>query len=144
MNTDTKKLDFAKSINRLEEINRWFQNEDIDLDEGLDKLREGKALIAQCRAKLQEVENEFVKIKHEYVAEDNEIELPDEQVSTHIQNEGIANGADELEKDEIPLTLLTTVVCMAVACAARWSIRCRRGRLPSGLGRYRAQKHLTL
>ncbi len=102
MNTDTKKLDFAKSINRLEEINRWFQNEDIDLDEGLDKLREGKALIAQCRAKLQEVENEFVKIKHEYVAEDDEVEFPDEQAGDHVQNNGIALREDDGANDEIP------------------------------------------
>ena len=30
------------------------------------KLKEGKDLIKKCRTRLQEVENEFVKIKHEF------------------------------------------------------------------------------
>ena len=66
MADDPKKFDFTKSINRLEEINTWFQNEDFNLDEGLLKLKEGKDLIKKSRARLQEVENEFVKIKHEF------------------------------------------------------------------------------
>jgi exodeoxyribonuclease VII small subunit len=66
---DTKKLNFADSINKLEEINSWFQTEDIDLDEGLKKLKEGKDLIKKCRERLAEVENEFVKIKEEFTEE---------------------------------------------------------------------------
>ena len=42
MADDPKKFDFTESVNRLEEINFWFQNEKIDLDEGLKKLKEGK------------------------------------------------------------------------------------------------------
>ena len=34
-------LDFAKAMAELEEINRWFQNQEIDLDEGLRKLITG-------------------------------------------------------------------------------------------------------
>ena len=102
MSTDTKKLDFAKSINRLEEINCWFQNEDINLDEGLDKLREGKQLIATCRQKLQEVENEFVKIKQEYVADDDEVAFLDEQASDHGQHNGIAEREDDGANDDMP------------------------------------------
>jgi exodeoxyribonuclease VII small subunit len=62
MGNDPKKFDFTESVNRLEEINSWFQSEEIDLDEGLKKLREGKDLIKKCRGRLAEVENEFVKI----------------------------------------------------------------------------------
>lgn len=58
-----KKKDFAVSIKKLEEINDWFQREDIDLDEGLAKLKEGQKLIEACRKRLSDVENEFVKIK---------------------------------------------------------------------------------
>ena len=42
MADDPKQFDFTKAINRLQEINTWFQNEDINLDEGLQKLKEGK------------------------------------------------------------------------------------------------------
>jgi exonuclease VII small subunit len=41
MATDPKQFDFAASIAKLEEINAWFQNEDLDLDEGLQKLKLG-------------------------------------------------------------------------------------------------------
>jgi exodeoxyribonuclease VII small subunit len=61
-----QKLDFTQSVNRLEEINAWFQNEDFNLDEGLLKLREGNELIKKCRARLKEVENEFVQIKQDF------------------------------------------------------------------------------
>jgi exodeoxyribonuclease VII small subunit len=61
-----QKLDFTQSVNWLEEINSWFQNEDFNLDEGLQKLREGNELIKKCRIRLKEVENEFVQIKQDF------------------------------------------------------------------------------
>ena len=36
------------------------------MDEGLQKLKLGKDLIKKCRGRLQQVENEFVKIKQEF------------------------------------------------------------------------------
>ena len=35
------KFNFARSFKRIEEINEWFQGEDIDLDEALKKYKEG-------------------------------------------------------------------------------------------------------
>jgi len=75
MADDPKKFDFTESVNKLEEINSWFQNEDIDLDEGLYKLKAGKELIKKCRTRLKEVENEFIKIKKEFVEEAQEQEV---------------------------------------------------------------------
>ena len=60
---DKSGKNFASAMERLNEINEWFQQEDIDLDEGLKKLKEGKELIRQCREKLKNVENEFLDIK---------------------------------------------------------------------------------
>jgi exodeoxyribonuclease VII small subunit len=86
---DLKKFDFTESVNKLEEINAWFQNEDIDLDEGLYKLKAGKELIKKCRTRLKEVENEFIKIKKEFVeeAQEQEVEavedLPNRQRPKH-------------------------------------------------------------
>ena len=59
---DTK-FDFKTAIESLEEINKWFQQPDIDLDEGLEKLKKGKELIAKCEARLVEAENEFERIR---------------------------------------------------------------------------------
>lgn len=60
-----KQFDFAKAMKELEEINQWFQEEDIDLDAGLEKLKRGKELITACRERLKDVENQFVQIRDE-------------------------------------------------------------------------------
>ena len=70
--TDKNNFDFAKALAELEKINRWFQDEEIDLDQGLEKLKKGKALIDQCRGRLGEVENEFIKIKETFKESDQE------------------------------------------------------------------------
>jgi exodeoxyribonuclease VII small subunit len=77
MDSDKKKdeqFDFAGALKKLEEINLWFQQEDIDLEEGLGKLRQGKDLLAQCRSRLKQVENEFTEIKSEMTAETDLLE----------------------------------------------------------------------
>jgi exodeoxyribonuclease VII small subunit len=70
MSQDTK-FDFSKAITELEEINRWFQSEEIDLDTGLAKFRRGLELIKICRGRLKQVENEFIEIKKEFSPEEN-------------------------------------------------------------------------
>ena len=69
-----KSFDFAKTIEELEEINRWFQNEEIDLDEGLSRFRRGLELIKKSRERLKQVENEFKEIKKEFSEEESPIE----------------------------------------------------------------------
>ena len=102
MADDPKKFDFTQSVNKLEEINTWFQNEDIDLDEGLYKLKAGKELIKKCRTRLKEVENEFIKIKKEFVeeAQEQEVEavedLPNRQRPKHQLPD------DDGEPDNVP------------------------------------------
>lgn len=74
--TQDKKFDFTSAIAELEEINRWFQGEDIDLDEGLAKFRRGLELIKKCKERLKQTENEFVGIKKEFETEER-IEEPE-------------------------------------------------------------------
>jgi len=73
-NPKDKTFDFAKAIEELEEINRWFQNEEINLDEGLSKFRRGLELIKKSRERLKQVENEFKEIKKEFSEEESEAE----------------------------------------------------------------------
>jgi len=68
--TDIPNFDFAKAIAEIEEINRWFQSEDINLDEGLAKFRRGLLLIKQCKERLKKAETEFVEIKKEFDTSD--------------------------------------------------------------------------
>lgn len=59
-------FNFTKSLQELEEINGWFEQEDIDLDAGLSKFKRGLAIIKDCRAHLKEVENEFHEVRTQY------------------------------------------------------------------------------
>lgn len=79
--------DFSKAIDELEEINHWFQNEDIDLDAGLTKFRRGLALIKHCRERLKQVENEFVEIKKEFHTEEKASEEPMEPEESQVEKD---------------------------------------------------------
>jgi len=57
------KISFKKAIEELEEINKWFSEDDIDLEEGLKKLKRGNELILTCQKMLDEAETEFIDIK---------------------------------------------------------------------------------
>ncbi len=57
------KISFKKSVEELEEINKWFSEDEIDLEEGLKKLKRGKELILTCQKILDEAETEFIDIK---------------------------------------------------------------------------------
>jgi exodeoxyribonuclease VII small subunit len=99
MADDPKKFDFTQSIKKLEEINRWFQNEDFNLDEGLGKLKDGKELIKMCRARLREAENEFVKIKQEFVEENPQQEA---DVTDTVPNGNVPRRTSLADKEIDP------------------------------------------
>jgi exodeoxyribonuclease VII small subunit len=103
MTDDPKTFDFTASIKTLEEINSWFQNEDFNLDEGLQKLRLGKDLIKKCRGRLQQVENEFVKIKQEFGDETREQEDKVEE-GTPGNNGRTPNtlNSEPVDSDDVP------------------------------------------
>jgi len=61
-----EKQSLSESLKKLEEITQWFDNqEDVDVEKGLEKVREGVKLLKASRARLQEVENEFEDVKKE-------------------------------------------------------------------------------
>lgn len=68
-------FNFGESMKKIEEINEWFENEDLDLEEALNKLKEGKTLIKSCKSRLEEIENEFNELKIDFSEEqDDQIE----------------------------------------------------------------------
>jgi len=64
-----EKFNFTKAYQEIEEINRWFQQENIDLDEALKKYQRGMELIKKCKEQLKKAENKFQEIKKEYTEE---------------------------------------------------------------------------
>lgn len=67
--SDTKNLN--SNLKRLSEITEWFDNqEEIDVEEGLNKVKEAVGLIKASKERLKAVENEFEEIKKEMEAEE--------------------------------------------------------------------------
>lgn len=53
------------AIDRLEEITADLGRGNTDIETGLEKFREGVALVKFCRSELKKAENEFEKLKAE-------------------------------------------------------------------------------
>lgn len=61
---EKKKL--KDSLKKLDEIIAWFDGqEEVDVETGLDKVKEGAALIKASKARLREIENEFEEVKRD-------------------------------------------------------------------------------
>lgn len=64
MPKDNKNI--QNSMKKLEDIVSWFESqEDVDVEEGLKKVKAGSALIREMKNRLKKVENEFEDIKAE-------------------------------------------------------------------------------
>jgi len=60
------KVNLSDSLKKVQEIIRWFDTEqEIDVEKGLEKIKEGTLFIKQSRARLKEIENEFETVKKE-------------------------------------------------------------------------------
>ncbi|MEA1936769.1 MAG: exodeoxyribonuclease VII small subunit [Patescibacteria group bacterium] len=61
-----EKTNLSDSLKKLEKIAKWFETqEEIDVEEGLKKVKEGARLIKASRERLKKVENEFEEVKKE-------------------------------------------------------------------------------
>ncbi|MFH1744925.1 MAG: hypothetical protein ABH881_02025 [bacterium] len=86
----TDKINLNDQLKKLSEIADWFdQQEQVDVEEGLKKVKEAALLIKASKKRLAEVENEFEEIKRDITDEveengdDNaseEIDIQDEQI----------------------------------------------------------------
>ena len=53
-------------LDKLEKIASWFEKgEDIDVEEGIRKVKEGAKIIKSLKSRLKDVENEFNEVKAE-------------------------------------------------------------------------------
>ena len=61
---DVKNL--SDNLKKLSEITEWFEGqEEVDIEEGLKKVKEAAGLIKASKERLKAVENEFEEIKKE-------------------------------------------------------------------------------
>jgi len=64
MSKEGKKV--KESLNKLESIVDWFdKQEDIDLEEGLEKVKVGAEIIKDLKTKLKGLQNKFKEIKED-------------------------------------------------------------------------------
>ncbi len=62
--------DITKSLEKLEAIVRWLdEQEQVDVEEGLKKVREGAELVCELRNRLKIAENEFEEVKRDLESE---------------------------------------------------------------------------
>jgi exonuclease VII small subunit len=62
--SDAKNL--KNNLKKLEEISDWFNDqEEVDVEEGLNKVKEAVVLIKESKDRLKQIENEFEEIKKE-------------------------------------------------------------------------------
>ena len=61
-----KKFNLKESLRKLNEIVDWFEKQDeIDVEAGLEKVKDGAKLVKDCKIRLSEIENEFETIRRE-------------------------------------------------------------------------------
>lgn len=61
------------NLKKLSEITEWFENqEEVDVEEGLKKVKEAVELIKSSKTRLKGIENEFEEIKKEINIEGEE------------------------------------------------------------------------
>lgn len=91
--SDTKNL--SSNLKRLSEITEWFDNqEEADVEEGLNKVKEAVELIKASKGRLKNIENEFKEIKKEI-----DIKEEDEREENDIKEE---SSKDKLNPKDIP------------------------------------------
>lgn len=57
-------MNLSDSLKKVQEIIAWFDNqEEVDVEKGLEKIKEGTVLIKESRTRLKEIENEFEVVK---------------------------------------------------------------------------------
>ena len=59
-----EKNNILKSLKNLEEIVNWFEEQkDVDIEKGLEKVKQGVVIIKTLKKRLKIVQNEFNEIK---------------------------------------------------------------------------------
>ena len=64
MEKKTNGVNLNETLKKLEAISSWFDSrKEVDVEEGLKKVKEGAELIRESKKRLAEIENEFEEVK---------------------------------------------------------------------------------
>ena len=66
MTKKTQTINLNDTLKKLAQIVSWFESQsELDVEKGLEYVKEGATLIKSSRERLSEIENEFKEIKKE-------------------------------------------------------------------------------
>ena len=64
MKKSTNEVNLNETLKKLAQVVSWFESEsELDVEKGLEYVKEGATLIKSSRERLKEIENEFQEIK---------------------------------------------------------------------------------
>lgn len=64
MSKGITRMNLTETMKKLRSITEWFESqEEIDVEKGLERVKEGVELIKASRTRLKELENEFDEVK---------------------------------------------------------------------------------
>jgi exodeoxyribonuclease VII small subunit len=64
--TTMSQADFSAKLKELEDITKWFESSEVDLDQALVKFERGMELAGELKTRLQSVENRIEQIKQKF------------------------------------------------------------------------------
>lgn len=71
MTKNKEKINLTENLDKLSKISDWFEaGEEIDVEEGLLKVKEAVLLIKESKSRLAEIENDFEEIKKDLDSEE--------------------------------------------------------------------------
>jgi hypothetical protein len=91
-------VNLKESLSKLDEIVDWFNKQtDLDVEVGLEKVREGAALVKACKTRLGEIKNEFEEIQSEVQTDEASTTAP--KKASRAKD---VVAEEEISPDEIP------------------------------------------
>ena len=65
-----EQVNLTETIKKLRAITAWFESQDeIDVEKGLERIKDGAELINASRSRLKELENEFEEVKKQLASD---------------------------------------------------------------------------
>lgn len=88
------------NLKRLSEITDWFdKQEEVDVEMGLEKVKEAVQLIKTSKGRLKEIENEFEEIKKEVDLEEDD---NGEEENDSVNEDSDDESSKEISSKDVP------------------------------------------
>lgn len=66
-----EEINMTDTMKKLRAITAWFESQDeIDVEKGIEKVKEGAELIKKSKQRLKELENEFEDVRKKLVSDE--------------------------------------------------------------------------